>query len=229
MIFLLIILILSIESICLKTSINRVRYAHLHETTLHTLDAKSVMVRENLKPFLDVLHSQGMAHDECFRLIETLSNQGFGCVNDIVLFAKDFESRPELLSKILQQDFEIKPLDSHKLRAAMLQTLSANQGQTNSEIKLSQTKNSCNIDNNTMLSPSPSKNSPQNSNELTFKQFKVLPLQRKYQNDDYGAKETDMSIELNQELNQFLAFMTLSSPRNQESPIRLPTGKLLCE
>lgn len=222
LLLLLLLLLSSNESIRFKTSsIHRIK--HLYGTVQEALETETVVISDNLKPFLEILQNQGLAPAECFRLTETISTQGFECVNDIVLFAKDFESRPELLSSILQKDFFIKPLDSHKLRAAMLQTLAPNHMLAPVQ-NIKQSKSSMSaVDTNTPTSPSSSTALVKNGNELLFKQFKVVKQQKHHQ-ADYGAKEADISPELNHELDQFLSFMTIANPRNQEPPIRHATG-----
>ena len=174
-----------------------------------------------LDQFLDILLKQGLSNDESLRLVKNINSYGFNSINDINLFAKDFENRPEFLSKILQSDFNVNILDSHKLRSAMLQLIvltRTNQQSKSDSGYVATNFNNINTANEIILS--------QTNKTLLFKHFKVAKSRKQTEdfNDNYGIKEEDLTEHLKRELNEFSSFMTITTPTNQESPIRNATA-----
>ena len=75
--------------------------------------------RPELAPLSDVLRKLSVSDDMITYFVHELSRCGFSDTDRLVLFAKAFALRPEVLSDILQKDFNFKPFDAHLLRTAL--------------------------------------------------------------------------------------------------------------
>lgn len=66
---------------------------------------------------------QSSSTQQVSTIIRALQSIGFTSSEELLDFIADFEGRPEILSKVLQNDFDVPPLLSHQLRAALFKYL----------------------------------------------------------------------------------------------------------
>lgn len=197
------------------------------------------------QPFIQldtILKSQGCNEKRSHILIESLIQAGFETMQDLITFAQDFEDRPEALSTVLKSDFQFSSLDAHKLRAALMETISLSKrnvdSSTNSYDSILGISDIFKLSSNSPGQLSPTSTTPSASLKptkfLKFKEYTVISASKTNTKSalnlaagidfDYGLKEHDLSVELASDLHRFQHFMMTPSPRNQEPPIRKATS-----
>ena len=92
-------------------------------STVNHNDAES-----RFSELLSIFENHGLPENKSKALICKLQYVGWISTSDIFNFARDFESKPEILSNILRLDFNFSPLDAHRLRATMLEIVSIRGG-----------------------------------------------------------------------------------------------------
>lgn len=170
-------------------------------------------------------------------IVTKLTHSGFQDTEDLRKFASDFQTRPEILSSVLKNDFEFNIYDSHKLRAALMMLMQKQK--IASPIQLSSSESAAAHDHRIAehLSPpaitsiSPSNISNPVANPISMKKFKVnLRSIRQLRSADtsftfeYGLTKANTPPALAKELESFYAYMTEMSPTAQEPPIRGATA-----
>lgn len=65
----------------------------------------------------------GLRDEYISTLTSKLGSLGFTSTRDLLSFAADFRTRPEVLSDVLTRDFSFKPLDAHRLRAVLMRLM----------------------------------------------------------------------------------------------------------
>ena len=92
----------------------------LHRSALlSTAESPTLALASGFGPLVELLPSEAGS----VKLVDKLAAAGFQNCDELCRFARDFETRPEALSTVLNTDFEFTILDAHKLRAAVMQLL----------------------------------------------------------------------------------------------------------
>lgn len=184
--------------------------------SIRNVDHHLAMTQINdFREFFHILMKQSNNNDKLsVSLIDDLIKCGMTSTYDVIQFSKDFESRPEILSQILKTDFEFNPINSHKLRAAMIELLSNryssqyssqssemssyNQSVTTATI----TDEDCSINetlhNISNISTNITVNKLEKVKKLNFKSFHVTSISRSNRtltnNPDISSSAFDLSI-----------------------------------
>jgi hypothetical protein len=77
------------------------------------------MDSDNLSVFQDCLLSQDLDSSSADSIIDNVRTAGWSNSLDLIHFARDFEDRPEVLSTILQSDFNFSAFHAHKMRSGL--------------------------------------------------------------------------------------------------------------
>lgn len=171
------------------------------------------MSKEIETNFLELKHALneiGVDVSRCDGIINDVATLGFVNTNDLLVIATGFVEKEDKFSKFLQDDFQIKALDAHLLRSAVMKILK------NKSFPLtSSMSNRNNIDsfNETLILP-------------TSKFHDVRVTRSSYFGKEhvYAIKNEEMPARISQELQKFVEFMVEMSPVAQEAPIRPVTA-----
>ena len=135
------------------------------------------LLHDQLKPLL--IDGLGLDIDRAEHLLSVLLSAGFRCANDLRILGMDFIDRPEVLSTVLKQDFEINSIDAHQIRAAIIRLIDSKENELNS---LSSIADNSIIPVSTKLSVKTSPTNATMTNLLSkplniplFKKFIVMP------------------------------------------------------
>lgn len=181
------------------------------------------------------------------KIIDAVQRTGWVSSEELLHFAADFEDRPEVLSQVLQNDFNLLPLTSHQIRAALINFLKFNRQQDDHHIILSNENNhAINLEPINNLTPISNVDSNNNNGfpkiltedviqdrgddlKIPFKSFVVNDKAKsRFQNkDNYGLPKDFSNIYpvLSKEITiDFLNFMIKPIAAAQESPIREATA-----
>ena len=179
--------------------------------------------KEKNSPFFDLVETLDRFNTSSYKindLIIQITNIGWVSTNDIILFSKDFTSRPEVLTDILQKDFSFKAIDAHLLRSALFSLINEKNKNTDKSMTSSSLHNSLTTNN---------KDDNKSNNEKgNYKQLKLIP--RKFLSKDkiYGIlNNTDLFPLLSYELNEFFIFMTEPNVQSSDPPVRKATAEVL--
>lgn len=192
---------------------------------------------DNLQELATVLSRQGVIGTARDRLLQSVEGMGWQSSQELVSFAKDFQSQPESISSILMVDFGMTALDAHRLRAAMTELMAANTQQAPSPTSPLRTPTPANhmvtsIGTGILsayVPPPAHADTTKAVNRPTFKAYKVIMSRKQsLRETSYGMKDCDMSDALVSELDDFLEFMITPSPKNQEPPMRRTTAVVYC-
>ena len=159
-------------------------------------------------------------------ILDKIQAMGFQDSHQVSNFANDFKDRPEVLSQILQQDFDFQVLESHYARAAILHMLNSSSGPFSKQTKKDESKgeeHECGTNNdNPTIQMFDHKNSTVSK---PFKSFIIDDKAKKRRNDlsgssssyEYGLSSNSIQEyypTLHMELEDFYTFMTTSVPSN---------------
>ena len=172
--------------------------------------------------------------DRAEHLLSILISAGFTSANDLYVFGRDFIDRPEVLSTVLKQDFEMNSIDAHQLRAAIMNLVNSKLTKTEKSLMAAinlHAPTSSNLNTNTPLSPIPTQiitnttlstnNKPHNM--PIFKKFTLMPdkgndtklshtssSSSSSKLDNYGVTKANLSPKVHAELDSFYT-VSLSS------------------
>ena len=193
------------------------------------LNDRNPQFDEDIKQVL--IDGLGLNIDRANHLLSILISAGFTSANDLCVFGRDFIDRPEVLSTVLKQDFEMSSIDAHQLRAAIMNLV--NSKLTKSEESLTAAINlhaptGSNVNTNTPLSHIPTQIitnttfSTKLPNMPIFKKFTLMPdkahdtmlshtSSSSSKLDNYGITRANLSPKIQSELD---SFYTVSLSRN---------------
>ncbi len=184
---------------------------HRRSGTRGTRCYASKEIETNFLELKHALNEIGVDASRCNGIINGIATLGFINTNDLLAIASGFVEKEDKFSKFLQDDFQIKALDAHLLRSAVMKILK------NESFPLTNgMSNRNNIDyfNETLIQPTTSK----------FQDVRVTRSNYFGKEHVYAIKNEEMPIQLLQESQKFLEFMTEMSPVAQEAPIRPVTA-----
>jgi hypothetical protein len=84
-----------------------------------------------LEELADAMTHLGISGIKVERIMHAVEGIGVETTAELLSFSRDFVDRPEVLSKIFQDDFKLSVIDAHSLRSAMMHLLKSQS--TNSE------------------------------------------------------------------------------------------------
>ena len=195
-------------------------HSHGNGLTLNMIDHASSQ-KEKIPPFFDLVEILDRFNTSSYKindLINQITNIGWVSTNDIILFSKDFTSRPEVLTDILQKDFSFKAIDAHLIRSALFSLI--NEKNKNTDKSMTST-----LHNSLTTNDIDDNNS--NNEKGNYKQLKLTP--RKFLSKDkiYGIlNNTDLFPLLSSELNEFFIFMTEPNVQSSDPPVRKATAEV---
>jgi len=196
--------------------------------------------------FIDSYHSRSSSLGPLFDKLQSLESAspfaslpskiaqqcrdiGFASLEEVQLLARDFRSRPEVFSKLLQSDFGFDALDAHRLRAIVMRADVAKDNrapkQDEEDTSIPSTTRGDNfITNESVTHVLVTKHTD-------FKKVVVNEKAKKrkgIQDGDYGLPLDchELYPVLGEELDQFYIFMTKPSAKSQDSPIREATAQV---
>lgn len=164
-------------------------------------------------------------------LVQSVGRAGFTSDDELVSFAMDFRERPEVLSAVLREDFAFSPMESHKLRAALMHLLRAKhdtqQQQQQQLVQNQQLRAIPLVDPKLQIEGEEETKKAKRASNMKRIILNQAQLQRRKGSSssyEYGLKKSDVPPALEAELEAFRTYMTEMSPTSQESPIRQATA-----
>ena len=161
--------------------------------------------------------------DRAEHLLSILKTAGFANANDLYVFGRDFIDRPEVLSTVLKQDFEMNSIDAHQLRAAIISLVNSKLTETEKSLTAAinlHAPTSSNVNTNTPLSHIPTQiitnttlsTHTKPPNMPIFKKFTLMPDKghdtklshtSSSKLDNYGVTRANISPKIQSELDSF--------------------------
>jgi len=214
----------------------QVKFIYLTFSIAYCFFIKSVrhnhLAVNSLNKISDILIDTGTSSEKIDFYLKSLRSAGWEDVKDLLLFAADFRSRPEVLADVLQKDFGFNAYDAHKLRAVLSKLLSHHSNLV--EVVDSKIHSITNYEVE-HAAPLTNVEDPKGKRKkrAIFKDFVVKGKSRATVNCqinasfEYGLSSAEFgSIYLNlaNEMSAFYTYMTESSLLSQELPIRKATA-----
>ena len=184
---------------------------------------------EDIKQVL--INSLELDVDRAEHLLSILKSAGFTSANDLCVFGRDFIDRPEVLSNVLKQDFEMNSIDAHQLRAAIMSLVHSKTTKSDKHLTPAinlLTPTSTEVNTNTPLSHIPYQiitnatlsTNTKPHNMPIFKKFTLMPdkshdtklshTSSSSKLDNYGVTKANLSPKIQSELDSFYT-VSLSS------------------
>ena len=170
------------------------------------IDANFIDLKSALKEI-------GLDASRCDGMLDRIAALGFTNTNELLAIAVGFVDKEDKFSKFLQDDFEIKALDSHLLRSAVMKILK-NKSLSFSAPAKPNTVIPTFVESNVTSIKTPSK----------YEKVRVTRSSYFGKDHVYAIKDNEMPKKITEELDHFLVFMTEMSPVAQEAPIRSVTA-----
>ena len=155
---------------------------------------------------------------------------GFHGSEDLIKFGSDFESRPEVLSTVLIQDFKFSALDAHRLRAAIMQLLGERSRPSAATAVTAPVTDA--LVGDALVAAAPRKGMRKailNSGQVLRRQRADLMSSSSSASSEsfsyeYGLTSSNTPPHVADQLAGFYTYMTELSPTSQEAPIRAATA-----